>query len=958
MNDLREQGNTAFKQCKYQLAIQYYTQAIETISPELEKLKIDADITSNDTENLIQFKQLIKSNDCLHKCLNNRSQCHLKLENYKDAVSDASKVLLAVPDDTKALYRRSFAFRELNRMEESMRDAKRSLIIDPKNKESLELMTSLNRLIQDKANEQKSTKSQVHKMLDLAKTATGENKISALNNLIVLSREDAGCNEIIAENGIQKLIEIKNSGENDEIVLSITRIFASLCKNSFKRAKIVFTQLQAELIATLISHKTEAISTAASLIVQNMIYSLTDLDNKRRIKKQINQSFEFTPEVQEYIDEIFRNVIMLIMDPKCSGYGRDNCIDLCLKFVDRANGCGWTPRFVVFGLPKLLRVASTIPELNLPNSLPLTEHTKMHVACCLSAVYDDIYSDTEREKYQETVNNFIKDLVDRENDKYAKLKAIACIGVILQGPFDVGNNVIIAYNLLNLMLDLADSDDMIQEKIAVEAVVYSASKKDKATGILSEGIDILKKLYTSKNQAIKVRALVGLCKLASCRGSDASVKLLADGSTEKLEKACRKILCSASDYDTKKWACDGLAYLTLDADVKEILIEDTNAIKALFELTKKDDKNTLFSIATVLTNLTNANPPKKPTEEMVKLAEYAKHHIPEENEKDKEKFFKKRRDKLMELGVANALTLMAKHNSENCKEQIASIYLVLAEYMENRGKLVAAGAGKALIPLALNGSELGKTRAAQALAKIAININPELAFPGQRCLEVVRPMIQLLHPEKSSIENFEALLALTNLAGVDDSVRKRIVKEQGISNIEQYMFDEHVDLRRAATECMCNMAQNEDVLFVYEKPDNDRIKLLVLYCGEEDDIKLNLAASGALAQLSQNSEKICKRILEVKSFVPIFKQAACMSEVEFQFRIFYILNNIMTKSKDLCTEIVNSELMDVIVALSRLDVEKERMKVKELAVDIVKVALEHELIKPTVASFTDGNESD
>ena len=113
-------------------------------------------------------------------------------------------------------------------------------------------------------------------------------------------------------------------------------------------------------------------------------------------------------EVQDYIDEIFRSIIMLIMEPSCSGYGRDNCIDLCLKFVDRANGCGWTSRFVVFGVPKLLRVAATIPELNLPNSLPLTEHTKMHVACCLCTVYDDIYSDLERETFQDTVNAFIK----------------------------------------------------------------------------------------------------------------------------------------------------------------------------------------------------------------------------------------------------------------------------------------------------------------------------------------------------------------------------------------------------------------------------------------------------------------------------------------------------------------------------------------------------------------------
>jgi hypothetical protein len=39
---------------------------------------------------------------------------------------------------------------------------------------------------------------------------------------------------------------------------------------------------------------------------------------------------------------------------------------------------------------------------------------------------------------------------------------------------------------------------------------------------------------------------------------------------------------------------------------------------------------------------------------------------------------------------------------------------------------------KSLLPLALDGTPVGKTKAAQALAKIAITTNPENAFPGQR----------------------------------------------------------------------------------------------------------------------------------------------------------------------------------------------------------------------------------
>lgn len=39
---------------------------------------------------------------------------------------------------------------------------------------------------------------------------------------------------------------------------------------------------------------------------------------------------------------------------------------------------------------------------------------------------------------------------------------------------------------------------------------------------------------------------------------------------------------------------------------------------------------------------------------------------------------------------------------------------------------------QALIPLASDNTDIGKTKAAQALAKICITSNPEIAFPGER----------------------------------------------------------------------------------------------------------------------------------------------------------------------------------------------------------------------------------
>ena len=73
--------------------------------------------------------------------------------------------------------------------------------------------------------------------------------------------------------------------------------------------------------------------------------------------------------------------------------------------------------------------------------------------------------------------------------------------------------------------------------------------------------------------------------------------------------------------------------------------------------------------------------------------------------------------------------------------------------------------------MALENSAIGKHLASQALAKLSISINPEVAFSGQRVLEVVRPLLKLLHPERTALQNFEALMALTNITSVSESAR-------------------------------------------------------------------------------------------------------------------------------------------------------------------------------------------
>ncbi|CAF4002723.1 unnamed protein product [Rotaria magnacalcarata] len=905
--ELREQGNQAFKQGKFQEAIDRYSDAINLLT----------DLSLSETT----------KND-FTKCYSNRAQCFIHLNQYEEAIEDATRALEYTPADEKSLYRRSNAFERLGKLNEAISDAQRLISISPKGNSVDEQTNSLLRKLRDstenKHTQRTQIKSQIQEMFEAINTKL--NQETALNNLLVISREDSGAEGILAyDSDLKQIKEFMQANERITILGT---------------AELVYNKLGVSLIGRCLAMNDTEIPASTTILVHNIIMSICDLENRRKIRKPINVPFNFDQPVIEFINNIFRTLVEFIDDKTCPAIGRDCCLDLVAKFVDRANGCNWTSKFIVSGVPKVLRVAATVPNLpdNDKKAYPITEQTKIALRG-----KDDIAS---------------------------RVRTISVLSVLLQGPFETGNAILGNQNLVDLMIQMAGSNDSLQERIAVEAIVLSASKKDKAAGILAQGADILKNLYRSANEDIRVLALVGLSKIASSKGTDASTNVVTEGSCQTLGRACCKFLTTSQSFDIRRWSADGLAYLTLDADVKEELADNLEALKALFTLCQCPDAHVLYSITTILVNLTNTYDIHKPDKEMLELATYAKQHIPKEHLKDEKAFFDERRRKLIEAGIIPVLVQLCKHKSENCREQIARVFLGLCENEKYRGAIVAGGGAKALLPLTLEGTSVGMTKATQALAKITITTNPEIAFPGQRMLELVRPIIKLLRIEHTALENFEALMALTNLASIGESVRKRILKEGGFSSIEQYMFEEHPMLRRAATECMCNLVIQEEVMKNFTG-ENDRIKLLVLYC-DGDDESLIKAAMGTLAVLSslqadiehikdlnleaeerqrlndliKENRIICGKMLVVKPFFEIFKQLCACNNLDLQFRALYIVRNIVKANKELAVRVVETELMDVLFAIQ--EIKDDRLvneKNRKIASDIVGVCLKYGLIQ-------------
>ncbi|XP_078539390.1 protein unc-45 homolog A [Lissotriton helveticus] len=921
--DLREEGNKLFKVGEYEAALSRYTKAIR--------------ICSNRTEVAV-----------LHR---NRAACYLKLENYSDAEADATKAIGVDGGDVKALFRRSQALEKLERLDEAIVDLRRCVVLEPKNKTFQEALRSLGVRVQQQVQRMSSTDSRVEQMFQILldqEEKDMEKKQKAAQNLIVLARDDTGAERIFQSDGVKLLLRMLDTGKTD-MMLAALRTLVGLSSAHQSRTMAILSMVGMDRLSTVMGVKDEQVSLAACNLLQVMFDALKE--NNQKEFRGMEEAIVLDPS-KELKSMIFHLLEMLVQK-NISGQGRDNAFNLLIKVVPRKSlrdsNNSLTLWVIDNGLKKILEVGGSVMEI--PGCLPVTENSRMSASVLLNKLFDDLKCDAERDNFHKLCEDYVRNLFEGQ-DLDGKLRAIQTVSCLLQGASDAGNRTLELSGIMESILALCSSDREVDQMIAVEALIHAAGKAKRASFITANGVTLLKDIYKrNENDSIRIRALVGLCKLGSAGGTDFSMKQFAEGSTLKLAKQCRKWLCNEEiKASTRRWAVEGLAYLTFDADVKEEFVEDKAAMKAMFELAKSEDKTVLFAVASTLVNCTNSYDKEELDPQMLELAKYAKQHIPEEHPKDKKDFVVTRIRKLLAAGVVSALTCMVRNESpaltDSCRELISRVFLALVTEPDDRGNVVAQGGGKALIPLALESTTVGKTKAAQALAKITITSNPEIAFPGERIYEVVRPLVSLLHLDRTGLQNFEGLMALTNLAGISERLRQKIIKEKALPMIEGYMFEEHDMIRLAATECMCNMAMSKEVQELFLAEGTDRLKLMVLYSGEDDE-KLRRAASGALAMLTSLMPELCKRIPQVSVHWLEILQTLLLSEnVELQHRGAVVVLNMMSADQEVAGKLMESEMLEILSVLAKEEEDKKKQPVSRAAKECLAKAVEYGLIQP------------
>ncbi|XP_039076555.1 protein unc-45 homolog B isoform X1 [Hyaena hyaena] len=921
---LKEEGNRHFQLQDYKAATKSYSQALK----------------------------LTKDKALLATLYRNRAACGLKTESYVQAASDASRAIDINSSDIKALYRRCQALEHLGKLDQAFKDVQRCATLEPRNQNFQETLRRLNTSIQEKLRVQFSTDSRVQKMFEilLDENSEADKLEKAANNLIVLGREEAGAEMIFQNNGVALLLQLVDT-KRPELVLAAVRTLSGMCSGHRARATVVLHAVRIDRICSLMAVENEEMSLAVCNLLQAIIDSLSGEDKREHRGKEE----ALVLDTKKDLKQITNHLLDMLVSKKVSGQGRDQALNLLNKNVPRKDLAihdnSRTIYVVDNGLRKILKVVGQVPDL--PSCLPLTDNTRMLASILINKLYDDLRCDPERDHFRKICEEYITGKFDPQ-DMDKNVIAIQTVSGILQGPFDLGNQLLGLKGVMEMMVALCGSEREVDQLVAVEALIHASTKLSRATFIITNGISLLKEIYkTTKNEKIKIRTLVGLCKLGSAGGTDYGLRQFAEGSTEKLAKQCRKWLCNASiDTRTRRWAVEGLAYLTLDADVKDDFVQDIPALQAMFELAKAStaDKTILYSVATTLVNCTNSYDVKEVIPELVQLAKFSKQHVPEEHPKDKKDFIDMRVKRLLKAGVTSALACMVKADSailtDQTKELLARVFLALCDNAKDRGTIVAQGGGKALLPLALEGTDVGKVKAAHALAKIAAVSNPDIAFPGERVYEVVRPLVSLLDTQRDGLQNYEALLGLTNLSGRSDKLRQKIFKEKALPDIENYMFENHDQLRQAATECMCNMVLNKEVQERFLADGNDRLKLVVLLCGEDDE-KVQNAASGALAMLTAAHKKLCLKMTQVTTqWLEILQRLCLHDRLSIQHRGLVIAYNLLAADAELAKKLVESELLEILTVVGKQEPDEKKAEVVQTARECLIKCMDYGFIKP------------
>jgi hypothetical protein len=479
------------------------------------------------------------------------------------------------------------------------------------------------------------------------------------------------------------------------------------------------------------------------------------------------------------------------------------------------------------------------------------------------------------------------------------------------------------FESLTDVIDLTPSKELAGE--IARLLAHASARKPCRERIVSSDLQrwLERSSLQTSDTSLRSASAVALIKLS--RGTAEDTKGVAATGPQpspspsineaELASLMKNLVVSGDDSSAITNAVEGLAYMSIEPQIKETLSKDTAFLSRLFNLIPRPKKNQVLSvlpatntaqaygIAVIISNICSYRPRLSQEQEHVaKLKQMANNPSPSglksklvTDPLDNDSHVKERCRRMVNAGVGDVLSGMVRvTDGKGVYVNVAKAMLGLVEDKENRGKLLQGGCSRALITIIrsflppattpVNQVEESVLDAIQALAKFAITASPLHVFgPDQgSTLDAIRPFsILLLHPSSSLLQQFEGLMALTNLSSTSPEASTRISKSEGLMNkVEFMLLDDNQLVQRASMELICNLIAGSDEVFDkyggQEETASSKSKLQILAAlSDVEDTHTRLAASGALATVT-SSPNACKGLyvlqMEHHRILPILTQ--------------------------------------------------------------------------------------
>jgi hypothetical protein len=225
------------------------------------------------------------------------------------------------------------------------------------------------------------------------------------------------------------------------------------------------------------------------------------------------------------------------------------------------------------------------------------------------------------------------------------------------------------------------------------------------------------------------------------------------------------------------------------------------------------------------------------------------------------------RQKLLEDGAVSAMVAAYKDISKNeislsAKTAIARTLRLMATEPQgqsiSRGRLVQQGAVRILLDLFRTDNEKCKEDCSIALARIGITTNPLMYSPGT-IEDMISPLAYLVDNATNELYQFEALMALTNLASSGEEICTCMFKKGVWYTATMAMTCNNPHVQRSALEVQANMIACPEVIerLISDAGDTD-LRIFLAFAKSEEEPSV-LASTGALAMCSYYPE-IAKKI--------------------------------------------------------------------------------------------------